>query len=219
MWRALLIVVALALLPRPVYAQDDCGIVRSLLVGCDLELQEREAERQHVATMAQIEARATATALDIEARQFLASQQAQTELAQIASRERVDVDRIQAELEAMYARERIAGLQAQTTFSIAALQTDAMIAVANARTREAQANGVIAAAVFGAVLVVAAAFAFAAWRYCRAVEVRAAVHLLPPDDWQRRAVGLLEQRGIPWQLRERRLIAQIDGEWVAVRDE
>jgi hypothetical protein len=40
--------------------------------------------------------------------------------------------------------------------------------------------------------------------------------LLPPDVWQQRAIGLLEQRGVPWQLRESRLLACIDGEWVRV---
>ncbi len=215
MWRALLIVVALALLPRPVYAQDGCGLLGAVF-GCDYEQDEREAERAHVATMAQIEARATATALDIEARQFLASQQAQTELAQIASRERVDVDRIQAELEAMYSRERMAGLQATTSFNVAALQTDAVIAVANARTREAQAQQVTALLIVVAVLAGAGAFAFAARQYRRAAEVQAVPQLLPPDDWQRRAVWMLEQRRVPWQLSGQRLLAQIDGEWVRV---
>lgn len=214
--------IVLLFLPRPALAQDGCGLLGALF-GCSYELRAEREANDNAQAMAQIAAQATATALGAQAQadqlryqQWLASEQARTELEQIASRERIDGAKIQAELEMMYARERMAGVQATTTFNVAALQSDAMIAVANARANEAAAQQVTAALAVLAVLAVAGALAYAAHQHRRAVEVQAQPRLLPPDVWQQRAIGLLEQRGVPWQLRESRLLACIDGEWVRV---
>lgn len=221
--RILLVCAALFLvLPRPVAAQDGCGAL-GWLFGCDYELQATRAANENSQAMAQISAQATATALNAQQQaeqlryqQWLASEQAQQELARIASRERVDSDRIRAELEQMYARERMASMAATTAFNVAALQSDAMVAVAASRTEAAQTNQVIALLVVVAVLAAAGSLAYVAAQYRRTVEVQAAPRLLPRDEWQRQAVALLEARGVPWQLRDQRLLAQIDGVWKVV---
>jgi hypothetical protein len=204
--------IVLLFLPRPALAQDGCGLLGALF-GCSYELRAEREANDNAQAMAQIAAQATATALGAQAQadqlryqQWLASEQARTELEQIASRERIDGAKIQAELEMMYARERMASVAATTSFNVAALQSDAMIAVASAREREAAANQVTGAFVALAVLALAGAGAFVAWQYRRAVEVQTDPRLLPPDDWQRRAVAMLEQRGIPWEMHGRDLL-------------
>lgn len=219
------IVIVFISLPRPVLAQDGCGLF-SLLTGCDYDQRALQAEREHNQAMQQISAQATATALgaqhqaqQLEYQRWLASEQAQQELERIAARERVNMAEIQARMEQMRAGERMNAVNATTSFNVAALQTDAMIAVAASRAEEARAGQAAATLIALAVLAAAGTIAYAANQYRRATEARAQPHLLPADDWQRRAVVVLEQRGVPWRLRDRRLLAQIDGEWVIVQDD
>lgn len=217
-----------ALQPRPAHAQDGCGLL-GMIIGCNYDQQAREAERQAAQQQAELAARQQAQQLaaqqqaqQLQYQQWLASEQAQTELQRIAANERISIAQIQAQLEQMRVQERSNALSATTSFNVAALQSDAMIAVARARAAEAQAGQVMVAMVALCVILcvaaTAAATAYAAWQYRRAEEVRAAPLLLPDDDWQRRAVALLDQRGIAWQLRDRRLLAQIDGHWVRVEE-
>ena len=213
------------LTPRPVAAQDGCGLL-GMIVGCTYQQDALEAQRQHDLQQAQLAAQSAAVAQQaqqqaqqLEYQRWLASEQAQQQLAAIAARERVSMAQIQAQLEQMRSQERINAVNATTSFNVAALQGDAMIAVSRARADEARAQQVTAAVVVLAVLALAGALAYAAWQYRRAAEARAQTYLLAADDWQRRAVALLEQRGVPWLLRDRRLLAQIEGQWVIVEDD
>ena len=213
------------LTPRPVAAQDGCGLL-GMIVGCTYERDTQEAQRQQALQQAQIAAQATAVALQaqqqgqqLEYQRWLASEQAQQELARIAARERVDMAQIQAQLEQMHVQERINSINATTTFNVATLQSDAMIAVSRARADEARAQQVTAALVALAVLVVAGALVYAARQYRHAAEVQAQPHLLLTDPWQRRAVLLLEQKRVPWLVRDQRLLAQINGQWVIVEED
>lgn len=218
--RTLTIIAALTLAavlvsPRPVAAQDGCGLLGALF-GCDYNQREQEIDNQHAQNMAQINAQATAVAQQLEYQRWLDSQRVQTELQQIAARERVDMAKIQAELERMYSDERTSQLAATTAFNVAALQSDAMIAAAAARAEAAQAEQVTALLLALVVLSVAGAMAFMAWQYTRLAGAYAQPLTLPADDWQRRAVAALDQKGVPWAISQNRLIAQIDGEWVRV---
>lgn len=215
-------VVLLIAVPRPVAAQDGCGLL-SLLIGCDYDQRALQAEREHNQAMLQINAQATATALgaqhqaqQLEYQRWLASEQAQQELQRIAAKERVSQAEIQARLEQMRAQERMNAVNATTSFNVAALQSDAMIAVADARAAAARDQQVTAFVMLVTALVVAGALIYAASQYRRVAEAQAHPYLLPADDWQRRAVALLEQKRVPYLLRQQQLLAQIDGEWVQV---
>ena len=196
------------LTPRPASAQDGCGLL-GLIVGCTYQQDALNAQRQNEMQQAQLAAQAAAAAQQaqqqaqqLEYQRWLASEQAQQQLAAIASRERIGMAQIQAQLEQMRAEERMNAVSATTSFNVAALQSDAMIAVSRARADEARAQQVTAAVVVLAVLVLAGALAYAAWQYRRAAEAQAQTYLLVDDDWQRRAVALLAQKGVPWLLRD-----------------
>lgn len=211
--------------PRSVFAQDGCGLVQAFLVGCDYDQRERQLEREYqlqqetqAAAAAAAATRAQQQADQLRYQQWLASEQARQELERIAANERVDKERIQAELEMMYARERMAGVQATTSFNVAALQSDAMIAVASARANEAAAQQTVAVLVSLAVVAAASAIVYAARQYRRVAETQAVPRLLPSDPWQRRAVLMLEQRGVPWRLNGNQLLVHLDDEWKIVED-
>lgn len=211
--------------PRPAAAQDGCGLW-GLIAGCTYQQDALNAQRQNDLQQAQLAAQAAAAAQQaqqqaqqLEYQRWLASEQAQQQLAAIASRERVSMAQIQAQLEQMRANERMNAVSATTSFNVAALQSDAMIAVSRARADEARAQQVTAAVVVLAVFALAGALAYAAWQYRRAAEARAQTYLLVADDWQRRAVALLEQKHVPWLLRDQRLLAQIEGQWVVVEED
>jgi hypothetical protein len=210
-------------LPRPVHAEDGCGLL-GFVFGCRYDQRGQQIANDHAVDMAQIDAQAQAAALaaqnqaaQLETQRWLDSQKVQAQLEEVAARERVDMAKIRYELERMYSDERTSQLAATTSFNIAALQSDAMIAVARARANEAAAQQVTAALIVLAVLALAGAGGFAAWQFRRVAEVQAGARLLTGDDWQRRAVALLEQRRIPYMIQGQRLIAQIDGQAVEVR--
>lgn len=189
-----LLAVCAVFLPRPVAAQDGCGLW-GLIAGCTQDQQALQAEREHQQVQAQMDAQAQAAAQaaqqqaqQLEYQRWLASEQAQQELTRIAARERVDMAQIQAQLEQMYAQERINAVNATTSFNVAALQSEAMIAVAASRAEAARAEQATAALMALAVLAIAGALAYAAWQYRRASEKRAQPllllwymeHMLPP---------------------------------------
>lgn len=207
-------VLVLTMLPRPVLADDGCGPLYSFFFGCTYDQKERENVREHTEVIAGIEAQTRATELKIQAQQFLASQEAQTQLEKIASKERVDKEKILAELEMMYAKERMDGIRATTSFNIAALQTDAMIAVANARAEEEDARNVTMLLVCVAVMAMAGAAAFAAWQYRKMVENQ--TRMLLDVAWQQNAIAVLQEKGVPWQRDRGELVAYVNQNWVRV---